>query len=339
MVRESIVYPSKRQSDDPGAIGYQLATMLLQVPRELRDMILMALITLERPRPILQDATTSPNYHGNDEEKQLGCSFFCEEPSSTCANILAVNRQLNYEMGQAIDRARRDGLLVARMDCIVSGSNYYFTWLSLPLVHNTFSNPRKGHSGWGTSVPKIAKLLASSQHRQQITRIEQLQIDMRLFTEDFNRSGQPPTSYDPSPSWAICAALRNICEHRGDVLAKSHQSPSVMIDTLVLNVISSHSGSGEAPAPISSTNSSVEVSETDEQDMEYARVVAHELVDVWTKLWSGLESKGRMYCKLLGRIQRVRVCMEGVVIRERELRLELDRGQEERRRIAQRVGW
>jgi hypothetical protein len=42
---------------------------------------------------------------------------------------------------------------------------------------------------------------------------------------------------------------------------------------------------------------------------------------------------------LLERILKVRICMDGVLVRERELRLELERGQAERRRIAMRVGW
>ncbi|OAL03290.1 hypothetical protein IQ06DRAFT_105566 [Phaeosphaeriaceae sp. SRC1lsM3a] len=311
---------------------------MLHLPRELRDMILMALITWERPRPDLEDSITSPNYYGSHEENQFGCSFFQDELSSTCANVLAVNRQLNYEMAQAIERARKEGVLVARMDCMVADSNHYFTWLSIPIVHNTFSTPRRRTlSGWAPNVPKIAKLLASPQHEQQTTRIEQLQIDIRLFTDEFDRSGQPPVSYEPSPSWAVCAALRKVCEHRGDVLSKSHLPPSVIIDTLVLNVIKAYRGSGEAATQTESTSAGA--SGGSAQNMEYARVVANELVDVWTKLWSCLESKGRMYSMLLGRIQRVRVCMEGVVIRERALRLELDRGQEERRRIARRVGW
>ncbi|KAH7382449.1 hypothetical protein DE146DRAFT_227449 [Phaeosphaeria sp. MPI-PUGE-AT-0046c] len=311
---------------------------MLQLPRELRDMILMALVTWERPRPVLKDAIISLDYHGSHEEQQFGCIFSREEPSSTCANMLAVNRQLNHEMEQTIERARSDGLLVARMDCMVAGRNHYFTWLSLPIVHNNFSESRKqALPSWAPSVPKIAKLLASSPKRQRTTRIEQLHIDVRLFTDDFNRIGQPPTSYEPSPSWAICAALRKVCEHGEDVLSKSHLPPSVTIDTLVLNVIGAYGGSRETPTRTVSANAGA--SGSSEQDMDYAGVVAHELVDVWTKLWSGLESKGRMYSKLLGKIQRVRVCIEGVIIRERELRLELDRGQEERRRIARRVGW
>lgn len=301
-------------------------------------MILMAVITLERPRPILKDVITSLDYYGDYEEQQFGCSFLEEEPRSTCANVLAVNRQLNHEMGQAIDRARTEGILVARIDCVVADSNHYFTWMSLPLVHNSYPTPRKGQTGWGKSVPKIAKLLASPRHQQLATRLETLQIDVRLFTNDFNTTGNPPTSYEPSPSWAICTALRKICEHRGDaVLSKSYTQRSVSIDTLVLNVISAYRGIEKAQARPESPGA--EASGRSTQDMDYARLVAHELVDIWTKLWSGLESKGRMYSKLLERIQRVRICLEGVVIRERELRLELDRGQEERRRIARRVGW
>lgn len=253
--------------------------------------------------------------------------------------MMAVNRQLNHEMEQAIYRARTEGILVARIDCMVEDSNHYFTWLSLPLVHNSYSTPpRKGQEGWGKSVPKIAKLLASPQHQPLITRIETLQIDVRLFTNNFDTTGNPPTSYEPSPSWAICTALQKICDQRGDVvLPKSHTQPSVTIDTLILNVIRAYEGSKKVPTLTETTSAGALDRSTEE--MDYAKLVAHEMINVWTKLWSGHEGKGRKYSKLLGRIQRVRVCLEGVLIRERELRLELDRGQEERRRIARRVGW
>jgi hypothetical protein len=73
-------------------------------------------------------------------------------------------------------------------------------------------------------------------------------------------------------------------------------------------------------------------------DADDARVVARELVDVWNNLWSGDGFSSRQFSKLLERIKRVQVCIDGVLVGERALRLELERGQAERRRIAQRVG-
>jgi hypothetical protein len=126
--------------------------------------------------------------------------------------------------------------------------------------------------------------------------------------------------------------LKRVCENDPERFSRP-----TTIDTLVLNIVSSDRPTNNTPAQESSTGVAQPMSVAN--DLDDARVVARELINVWNKLWSIDESKGRYYRSLLERIQRVRVCVDEVLVRERELSLELERGQAEGRRIAQRVGW
>jgi hypothetical protein len=313
---------------------------LFDLPRELRDLIYMAVITWERPQPTLEDTSSSWGYYqiGRTQGYGTGCDFSREKPPSTCANVLAVSRQFNQEMRQSIDCARRRGLLVARMDCIANGNHHHFTWLSIPIVHS--KPPVKSPdvvAGWAPKVPVVGKLLAACQRKKDIdyatTSIEQLQINIRLLEKDGEQYGIP---LEPTTSWYVCAALKRICEHRLELLPTPSWPPSVAIETLVLNIVPPDRSAKDTRGRRDSANSKPS---HPEDDMDIAHIVARELVDVWNKLWSGHEFKGRLYGKLLERIERVRVCVDGVLIRERDLKLELERGQAERKRIAQRVGW
>jgi hypothetical protein len=304
----------------------------------------MAVVTWERPRPTLKDTSSSWGYHqiGRTQGHGTGCDFSREKPPGTCANVLAVNRQLNHEMKETIDCARRRGLLVARMDCIANGNHHHFTWLSIPVVHsNCPVTQSEMVSGWAPNVPIVGKLLAACRRRKDIdyatTSIEQLQIDIRLFAKDLNSSEGAGSPLDSTTSWYVCAALKRICEHRLELFPTPSWPPSVAVDTLVLNIVPPDRSVKDRRNRRDSVN--ITQSGPDVNDMDDARIVARELVDVWNKLWSGHEFKGRLYGKLLERIKRVRVCVDGVLIRERDLKLELERGQAERRRIAQRVGW
>jgi hypothetical protein len=59
-------------------------------------------------------------------------------------------------------------------------------------------------------------------------------------------------------------------------------------------------------------------------------------VDVWNELWLGRWPV--KYEALLQRIERVRVCIDGVLVRERGLRVELERGRREMKRLVLRSG-
>jgi hypothetical protein len=233
----------------------------------------------------------------------------------TCANLLTTNRQVNTEMTQAIERAKRKELLLARVDCMLKNDqNHYFTWLALPLVHNaptvSTKQPSKEKCSWAPRVLDVARLLAAPKSGSKpgiTTHIENLQIDVRMFQDDPERRA----GRSESTSWAICAALMKIC---GDDFERGARD--VVIDTLILNVVSPTKAQPDS-----------------------ARVVVRQLVDLWNKLWSSSERpEVQRYRSLLGRIKRVRICVDEVLVSERGLRLELERGQAERRRIAFRIG-
>jgi hypothetical protein len=315
------------------------------LPRELRDMVYMAIITWERPRPRLEHTASTWGWHetGILPRNDAGCHFSRVEPPSTCANVLAASRQLNAELRQSIICARKAGTLVARMDCIVKNErSHYFTWLSIPVVYRTVQVPdNKAACSWVPHVPIIGKLLAGPQSQQHAfdddaTSIEKLQLDIRLFGKDSSMTGTPR---DQTTSWAVCAALKRVCQHRMELLPTPDWPDCVVIDILILNVVPHDGAADECRVHKDSGTAAQADPVSHSQDADDARVVARELIDVWNKLWSGGGFKSRHYSKLLERIKRVQVRVDGVLVSERELRLELERGQAERRRIAQRVGW
>jgi hypothetical protein len=241
--------------------------------------------------------------------------------------------------------ARKAGMLVARIDCIVENErNHFFTWLSIPLVHNTNPVPSsKSVCGWAFCVPVLGRWLAGHQHRQTTedatTSIEKLQIDMRLSGKDLGGSQTLHAVREQTTSWAVCAALKTVCQHRRELSPPPNWPEHVVVDTLVLNILPREEPVEESPVRKDSMNAGQADSAGKSHGADDARIVARELVDVWNKLWSGDGFSSRQFSKLLERIKQVQVCVDGVLVGERALRLELERGQAERRRIAQRVGW
>jgi hypothetical protein len=309
------------------------------LPRELRNMVYMAILTWQRPQPKLEDNST---WRWHD----TGCYFARIEPPSTCANVLAASRQLNEELKQSIHFARQAGLLIARLDCIVKNErNHFFTWLSIPLVHSTIPVPsNKVVCGWVTYVPVVGRLLTGLQHRRSTkhaaTSIEKLQVDIRLSgKEDLDRTANLHAIREQTTSWAVCAALKTVCQHRRELSPPPNWPDCVEVDTLILNIVPQERSANESHARKDSVNAEQADSAGQSHDADDARIVARELVDVWNKLWSGDGFKSRQHSRLIERIKRVQVCVDGVLVGERKLRLELERGQAERRRIAQRVGW
>lgn len=303
------------------------------LPRELRDMIYLAVITWSRPRPQLTGTTTrclffepsneasSPSHSGPSGSKP---------PTTSCANLLATNRQVHAEMVHAVARARRKGLLVARLD-YANGDGFYhaFQWLGVPIVRTSTVQLHplpKQTAGWKRNVPVVRHLFAAQSLKKlatcwcTATTVEQLQIDVRLL-------GQQPGSLDNAIMWAICDTLKGLVGTKGTA---GNCANEVTIDTLILNVVTAAQSGVLTEALV---GDATRIFDDDSQ------AVAKSLLDIWNKLWSGVEYLNGTYCILLERIQRVKVCIDGVLIRERELRLELERGQAERKRIALRVGW
>jgi hypothetical protein len=305
-------------------------------------MVYMAIITWERPRPTLEDIASTWGWHETGLPPDASCHFSLLKPPSTCANVLAASRQINDELRQSIRCARKARILLARMDCIVKNErSHWFTWLSIPVAHSTTLVPNhKAVRGWVPNVPIVGRLLAAPQHQQPIddaaTRIERLQIDIRMFDKALNETG---TTRYQATSWAVCAALNRVCQHGKELLPTPQWPDCVVVDTLILNVVPRDGPANESPVRKDSASAAQVDSVGQSQDADNARIVARELVDVWNKLWSGDGLESRHYSKLLQRIKRVQVCVDGALVSERELRLEWERGQAEKRRIDQRLGW
>ncbi|KAH7120809.1 hypothetical protein B0J11DRAFT_438590 [Dendryphion nanum] len=321
----------------------------LNFPREIRDMIYAAILTEERPRPTLGEADWLFKYRrvfepASARRGEYGCAYSLDEVPRTCANFMACNRQVHEEMKDAIFRAKKKGDLAAKLDCIAEDESFhYFTWLGISLVKTSTPNPVDSRPsffpGWADRLlekyRQCPQWTSGSGHpscQSSSTLINELWVDIRIFGD---RSGKwfRNTSPPDRTSWALCAAVKRILEKGPDFSRMEETANTVTVEELVLNVVTPPNVPKEKylseDYPLDGTKGG----------LVHPRTVAKELVDVWNKIWSGDEIKGVYYQVLLERVQRVRVCVDGDTYRVRELRLELERGQAERRRIAARVGW
>jgi hypothetical protein len=316
-----------------------MAQSFLDLPRELRDMIYHEIITAERPTPTLQDAQWLFRFRRmfepqSSQRGEYGCAYSLDTPPPTCANLLRCNRQIFAEMTETIWRARKKGLVPLKLDCIAEDESFhYFTWLRIPLVETSL----KTHDGKSRIMPAWAngmlrRYSGCLSGPRSMTTINQLWVDVRLLgdrSNKFFRNGSAPDR----TSWAICAALKRIFEKGADFANLKDSAHETTINELVLNVVT----------PPNYPKENYLAEDYDRMrlmaGMVNPKTVARELVDVWQKIWSGETYKGIFYQNLLERIKKVRVCINGEEYRVRELRLELERGQKERQRIAARVGY
>lgn len=347
----------------------------LDLPREIRDMIYMASIIWERPRPEMSDtlpmfpwkrawSDEKTSSHLNDD----GCVFSSSLTPTTCANLLATNRQINSEIQSCIDRARSRDLLFARIDCLVRSEKcHFFTWLGIPLVHTTLLHPINEWPNipntalnippWVPDLPYVVKrLILASQHLQPRleTHLDTLHIDIRLA----DKHGKRGSCEVPNPSktgWAICAALKQVFEYEhASRFSRENKNTLINLNTLVLNVLTPPLPSpstttltppsppaSQAPHPLPSSPPQPPPSSPVMEPLDGRAVdnAARELVSVWSRIWAGEDFKGRYYQCLLERIGRVEVWVDGEVVGKRDLGRELERGRREMGRVARRVGW
>ncbi|KAF2260727.1 hypothetical protein CC78DRAFT_386782 [Lojkania enalia] len=320
----------------------------LDLPRELRDMIYLAVITAECPRPTLGDAQWLFRFRRVFEPESIrwgeyGCAYSQEQRPETCANLLQCNRQIHQELTEAIQFAKTRGCGSVRLDCIAEDESFhYFTWLSIPLVTTSINMDGGKSKAIPEWVDRILEKYLTCPHRllnsgclgcrSTSTLIHQLWVDVRLFGDrsgKWSRNSSPPER----TSWAICAALKRLFDQGPDFSRMTGTRNTTLVDELVLNVV--------APPNVPEEKYLAEDFPTDgvRDGMVHPRTVARELVDVWNKIWSADDFKSSFYQSLLERIKRVRVCVNDETWRIRELRLELERGQAERRRIAARGVW
>lgn len=322
------------------------------LPRELRDMIYMSVITWSLPRPHLDDTHDHKWRRILDRASEVtgeyGCSYSTDTIPGTCANLLACSRQVNLELTEAIQRAKRKGLLIAKLNCIADNeSTHAFSWLSLPIVTNRPCAPEGKHgllSTWADRIFTTPQRMLKLGSRSSLTdlpilttTLDNLWIDIRIHG---NRAAKWEKNRCPPDrtSWAICAALKRLFD--GDTLmrpinATSTPGPSsnnIIIEELVLNVIPPQ----KSTTIMLSENYPLDVGT---YGIVHPRTVARELLDMLNTIWAGDGFKGAHYHVLLERIKRVRICIDGKTWRIRELAVELERGQAERRRIAMRGVW
>jgi hypothetical protein len=306
----------------------------LELPRELRDMIYEAVITMERPRPSYQEVQWSSRFQRVLESYSVrrgeyGCAYSLEPPPATCANLLQCNRQVYHEMSERIEWVRKKGLMAMKLDCIAEDESFhYFTWICIPLVETTVDErERRSNIVFNLANRLIRGFGEYLSSRTFSTLVHQLWIDVRLCGDRHGKWFRNSCAPDRT-SWAICAALKRFFDQGPDFSSKkSLANSTITVGELVLNVVT--------PRDVPEERYLDEGLGLDQmQDgLVHPRTVAKELVDVWNTIWSGHGLKGSLYQVLLERIKQVRVCVNGKTFKERELRLELERG---RRIVARR---
>jgi hypothetical protein len=305
----------------------------LDLPRELRDMIYMALITLERPRPSIEGVKWSVEVAGADGGSPY--AYAMEVPPTTCANFLQCNRQIHDEMIGSIRYAKEKELTNVKLDCMVRFDVInYFTWLRIPVVKSIVTmreNRQCRRRSWTCTVLGRCRLCSpsavDSACRTISTFVHQLWIDVRVMNDygDFFDSGVEISR----TAWAICDALKHILDIGPDYLTRGQPNRTTTIEELVLNVV---------PPPGVPEEEFLGEGERAGNEIANSRRMARDLVDMWKKIWTA-EQEGHRYQLLLERIMRVRVCVNDKTYRVRELRIELERGQAEFKRIAARLGY
>lgn len=316
-----------------------MAQSFLDLPRELRDMIYHEVIMTERPTPTLEGAQWLFGYRRmfepqNSQHGEYGCAYSLEQPPPTCANLLQCNRQIFTEMTISIWRARKKGLVSLKLDCIAEDESFhYFTWLRIPLVETrpaVHVEKSRTMPAWANGM--LRRYSGCITSPRSTTTIHQLWVNVRLLGDRSNKYFKDGSALDRT-SWAVCAALKRILEKGADIANVKNSGHETTMDELVLNVVT----------PPNYPKDKFLAEDYDRlglmAGMVHPKTVARELVDMWQKIWSGETSKGVFYQMLLERIKKVRVCINGDEYRVRELRLELERGQKERERIAARVGY
>ena len=141
-----------------------MATSLLSLSRELRDLIYVEVLNSELPPP-----QTEQDIRNGQAELD-----FCTE-EETCVPLscnlsirinavplLLVNRQIHAEFSDTISLAKKDKRVRYKLDCVVrQESEIYLTWLSVPIPCSHvaslqvdirhYGDAEKGYSAWWVS--------------------------------------------------------------------------------------------------------------------------------------------------------------------------------------------
>ncbi|KAF2271487.1 uncharacterized protein EI97DRAFT_267411 [Westerdykella ornata] len=317
---------------------------LLSLPRELRDMIYMALITAERPRPDFKRERWTPKSH----KLYSYCATRPIRPPVNCAGMLQCSRQVHREMSEAIEEAKAKQLAALKLDYfIMDAETSIATWLRIPIVETKGRVGRRQEKAEGTPKWRIripgSTASAAENHDgcphaisrprcvcgNSSTLLHQLWVDVR-YARTLGHEDELDAVH--CQVWGICATLVDVLERGGNWSREAPSCNIAMIDELVLNVVSPRhlvNGIVQRSRGTQTTDS------TRELDSE-AAWVARRVLGVWDTLWTS-DASSKPFRLLLERIRRVRMCIDGETWRVRELQPELERGWAEQRRIAARL--
>jgi hypothetical protein len=241
-------------------------------------------------------------------------------------------------LSEVIDFAKKKGLASVKLDCMVMLTGHcYFSWLRIPFVKTTIERPESSSSmgmmnDWASTLLKrylpwqVREAYKPGTIGNRRTYIHQLWIDVRL--SGYNLPYMDTRGIRFTMTWYVCAILDHILEGGPEFSVFARSARIDTVDELVLNVVEPTYLSEEDPYSVFGQAA----------PRFHARNAANDLVNMWHKIWAA-EREGAHYQRLLEKIKRVRVSINDQTWRVRELRLELERGQAERRRIEHRLGF
>ena len=118
--------------------------LLLEIPREIRDLIYVEVLHVSNPRPPYprdpDDACRPQTFNFDPQFFTSSCKCYLEDfvaTSSTftmnqSAGLLYSNRQVNAEVTQVIERIRTKQVDYV-VDCMIIRKDILFTWISIPV--------------------------------------------------------------------------------------------------------------------------------------------------------------------------------------------------------------
>jgi hypothetical protein len=186
---------------------------ILDLPREIRDLIYRAVLDSElstpsSPAELRHNRKQMPSQYGSSEYFSEHCNQYPLQPVSiSISSLLLTNRQIHREILDAIARLKAQKQLRYKIDCMIEDEKrIYPTWLSVLVV---------------------------SFH------IDVVEVDFRIFGQrDDNRSGFAPGNGGPGPLvWSLFALPDRFLERGPNFLSSCKTRQKIEVKLITLNVV------------------------------------------------------------------------------------------------------
>ena len=185
---------------------------ILELPREIRDLIYMAVFNSElsppaSPAECRHDRNQISSEYGPSEYFGEHCNHYPMEPVSiSCSGLLLTCRQVRAEVLDVIARLKVQNQLQYKIDCIIEDEKFFCpTWLSVPVV--SFD-------------------------------IDTVEVNFRIFGQRNGRCGFTPGDGGPSfLIWSLFALLNRFLERGPNFLSPFKSRQKINVKLITLNIV------------------------------------------------------------------------------------------------------